>query len=405
MNRPSLIKLLAACMPLVLLLACAGQNDAGLQENRLCGGPVGNNKLDGLTWLAGSPTQNNILCEVREQKARIVQSLEPDSRDPILFQDSSLGLHILVERFSGRQSRPSRMTWFSADGQRKGQRGDWPENAYGINLAASGEALVAGFDFGVLQKVAWQEAQFASPQAEPVKVDGGNGVHPVHILSRGNFIAVIDNGFNLSTFKAVDAKIFLRDQSSGTTGFDSFKIADSTAGVSCLNVFQSLAISSAEVLVSCNPQYFGAARGETVALFKISIAESGELKMRTLVSFDGADVQRIDLLGLPAGGQRVFVAYKNTRIDDYEGTIFKSGWLDLDGGDFLIEERFAGPLKRLSGSNKFAVACAADYGVCKRGKFLFVGGAQPWDAAAAVEPVSLQPELPFLSFAQELRLQ
>lgn len=404
MNRPPLIKFLAACMPLFFLLACARQNNAGLRENLLCGDRVENDRLDGLTWLAGSPTQNNILCEVRQQKTRIVQSLEPDSRDPLLFRDSLLGLHILVERFSGRQSRPSRLTWFSADGQRKGQRGDWPENAYGINLAASGEALVAGFDFGVLQKVAWQESQFASPQADPVKLAGGGGVHPVHILSRGDFIAVVDSGFDLSTFKAVDAKVFLKVKSSEKTAFDSFKMTDSNSGLSCLNAFQVMPISTSEVLISCNPQYFGAARGETVALFKIALGESGELTMRALASFDGADVQRIDLLGMSAGGQRAFVAYKNTKIDDYEGKIFKTGWLDLDGGDFLIEERFSGPLKRLSGSNKYAVACSADYGACKRGHFLFVGGAEPWDGAAAVELFGLRPELPFLSFAQELRL-
>ncbi|MEY3903070.1 MAG: hypothetical protein RL189_2376 [Pseudomonadota bacterium] len=405
MNRPPLIKLLAAWMLLAFLLSCVRPNDTGAQENSLCGGSLESNRLEGLTWLAGSPTQNNILCEIRQQKARIVQSLEPDSRDPILFQDSGLGFHILVERFSGRQSRPSRMTWFSADGQRKGQRGDWPENAYGISLSASDEALVAGFDFGVLQKVAWQESQFASPQSEAVKLDGGSGVHPVHILSRGNFIAVIDNGFDLSTFKAIDAKVFVRDQSSGKKDFDSFKIADSKTGLSCLNAFQSLAISAAEVLVSCNPQYFGAARGEAVAVFKISLGESGEVTMRTLASFDGADVQKIDLLGLPEGKQRVFVAYKNTKIDDYEGTILKAGWLTLDGGDFLKEERFAGPLKRLPGSNNYAVSCAADFGVCKRGKFLFVGSAEPWDTAASAQLMDLQPELPFLSFSQELRFQ
>lgn len=387
-----------------LLGACRRLGEPSIVSHP-CGQSVGSASVDGFIWLAGSPTQANGLCEIRQQQPRLLLALDPESRDPQLFNDQKSGRSVLVERFSGRQARPSRVTWFSSQGEKLGQRGDWPQNVYGISLTDAGDALVTGFDFGVLQRIQWQGAEFATPSSSELRIDAGTSVHPIHTLSEQNWFAVVDNGYDLTKYTALEAKVFVFRAGTNPVLTKTVELTDPQSGIKCRNAFQTLAISSSEVLVSCNPQYFGPKSGETVAAFKVTLEETGDVSVREMVHFDGNDIQRIDLWGVDVSQQFAFFGYKKTTIDNYEGTVARAGWMKVDDLTWIPEQRFAGPVHWLASGSGSVVACSADSQECSKGQFIYLSSKQPWSSPAIIQKLELNPELPFLSFAHELRGQ
>ncbi len=387
------------------LLGALGCSRAATPDivSNACGGAGISAKFEGLTWLAGSPTQANILCGIRQQSVRILMSLDPESRDPILFRDTQSAYHLLVERFSGRQARPSRLTWFAESGERLGQRGDWPQNVYGISLSAPDAAIVTGFDSGVVQQVGWKTESFAQPSSAALNLSDDGSVRPIHVLNRDSWLAVIDNGYDLVRFAAKDARIYSFKISDGMEQKSSAVIRDSQTGRACLNAFQSFSLSRSRVLLSCNPQYFGPASGQSVSVFDVSLDDAGVTSTRELVHFDGAEIQKIDIFGTDSSSEHVFLGYKKTTSNDYEGQIASSGWLSLKTGQWIPETRFAGPVQILAGDKGLVVACRTKTDKCSPGEFLHVSGGQPISAEATLEKLPLSPELPFLSFAQDVR--
>lgn len=388
---------------LALCVGCAA-SVGDPQPTSLCGGVASVSQVEGLTWLAGSPTQANVLCEVRGQRARIALSLEPESRDPLLFREPIQNRNLLLERFSGKQACPSRLTWFSSLGEKIGQRGDWPQNTYGVNLSKNESAFVTGFDGGVIQRVSWRTENFAEPlqPAASIEIPEGGKSNPIHTLNNDTWFAVIDNGYDLVRFQPKESKIFLFQDSSSPEKTQVFPVADETSGAKCMNAFQSVALSASDVLLSCNPQYFGPAASNRVAVFHVSLRSGGRIEVREIVHFDGAEIQRIDLWGLDSPKENLFVSYKNTAVNNYEGSIARSGWINLKTLVFKNESRFAGPLHLLGNSTGFVVACQKSLDRCSKGQFLFVEGAQPWRDEASLRVLELNPQLPFLSFPQEI---
>lgn len=370
-----------------------------------CGGATGNARVAGLAWLAGSPTQANGLCSIdSDGKASLSFSLDPESRDPLLFRDNATSVQILVERFAGRQARPSRITWFSGTSEKLGQRGDWPRNVYGINLLSASEAVVTGFDYAEIQIVNWQSNVFASPAALVSPVSQEVVIHPIQTLFSNDWFAAIDNGYDLVQYAAKESRAFVVDKiKQRQPPVMDVVIADKLTGGVCLNAFQSLSVSPSSVLLSCNPQYFGAAAGNRVSLFLVELNSEGQISSRELVHFDGDEIQRIDLWGLDETSGKVFLGYKKTAINDFEGVVVQSGWLDLRTGSWLPEARFAGPLQHLANGNGTVVFCQADATHCSKSQFAFIGGSSPTTDASSVIRLELNPSLPFLSFAHELR--
>lgn len=383
-------------------LGCSRTATPNIVSNA-CGGLAGSPKFEGLTWLAGSPTQANILCGVRQQSVRILMSLDPESRDPLLFRDTQSANHLLVERFSGRQARPSRLTWFAESGDRLGQRGDWPQNVYSISLSAPDAAIITGFDSGVVQQVGWKTESFAQPNSAALNLSDDGSVRPIHVLNRGAWVAVIDNGYDLVRFAAKDARIYSFKLSNGLEQKTSSVIRDAQTGRACLNAFQSFSLSRSRVLLSCNPQYFGPASGQSVSVFDVSLDDAGGTSTRELVHFDGANIQKIDIFGTDPSAEFVFLGYKQTTTSDYAGQIASSGWLNFKTGQWIPETRFAGPVQILAGDKGLVVACLTKTDKCSQGEFLHVSGGQPFSADATLEKLPLSPELPFLSFAQDVR--
>jgi hypothetical protein len=387
-----------------VLTACSSSVRAP-EEVGFCGGSSGNSKVAGLSWLAGSPSQANVLCSIASQgNARVAFSLDPESRDPLLFRDNKSAVDLLVERFSGRQSRPSRITWFSFEGEKRGQRGDWPRNVYGVNLLSPAEAVVTGFDEGEIQLVNWQSESFASPGATVASLSQEVVAHPVQTLANNGWFAVIDNGYDLVRYAAKESKVFIFDKNKQRQPpVSEMGVTDPATGGTCLNAFQSLSISSSEILLSCNPQYFGPAAGNRVALFRVELKPDGQVQSRELVHFDGAEIQRIDLWGLDSASEQAFVGYKKTGMNDYEGVVANSGWIDLRSGKLKSESRFAGPMHNLSNGNGSVVFCLSESQSCSRGQFIFIEGQESQSENSIVTRLDLRPVLPFLSFAQELK--
>jgi len=385
--------------------ACSKHSSGG-GSARLCGGASGSDRLNGLTWLSGSPTQANVVCHIQNQSADVLLSLDPESRDPILFRDFQLNRHILVERFSGVTARPSRVTWFSEFGQFLGQRGQWPQNVYGLTVISSDEAIVSGFDAGVLLNVHWSNESFAEAKSDPVRLSfDPTQVHPVHTLSNGSWLAAIDNGYDLTKYVATDAKaiVFERSQANSIKVSKVISDSESPSGRTCQNAFQTLPLSRSEVILSCNPQYFGAVLGAHVNLYKVSLQSDGSLQVKELLRRDGADVQRIDLWGVDSERSRAFVAFKKTTATDYEGQLESAGWVNLTTLELSLEKRFSGPIHALAGGTVFVSACRYDAEGCRSGQFVLIDGSAPWQSQSKIETLTLAPELPFLSFAQDLR--
>jgi hypothetical protein len=409
MSENRLIMVSTHFLPLLVLAAflmsAAGCNrmERKPDVSNLCGGSAGSGQLDGLTWLAGSPAQANVLCQVKRSAGRILQALDPESRDPLLFQDSQSSFQLLVERFSGRQSRPSRLTWFSAGGERLGQRGDWPQNVYGISAISSETAVVAGFDFGVIQRVDWKAETFALPLENVFSLAQGSDVRPVHVLSAESWLAVIDNGYDLIRYTAKDAMVYPVRQDNGFDEGDAVFVRDPRTNSSCRNAFQTYPLTRSRVLLSCNPQYFGPEVGQAVALFEVNLQSDGTISSRELVRFDGAEIQRIDIFGADISSGFVFLGYKKTSADDYDGKIVSSGWLNLNNGEWISEDRFAGPFIQLGPNKGSVVACRTATPKCGAGQFLHLGGAQPWSPDVTLTVSALNPEVPFLSFAHEIK--
>lgn len=402
------LRRLSAILRVIPLFAGLSACSQRLSENTadsICGGSLPVPEVEGLTWLAGAPTQANVVCEVREQKAKVLLSLDPDSRDPVLFREAQTALHILVERFSGRQARPSRVTWFSAAGQKLGQRGDWLQNVYAIVPFSNAEAIVTGFDASSLQRVSLKSDQFAAPLGEPQIVRESSDSRPIHSLVRNAKVAVIDNGYDLKRFQATVAKLTVSDFASTQPTGKPLAIEDSRTGRQCFNAFQALAVSPFEVVLSCNPQYFGPNNGQTVAVFKVSLSVDGNVDVRELLAFDGVEIQRIDLWGLDDQGAQLFVGLKTTTAENYEGRVARAGWLNLSTAGWIPESRFLGPLFRRPEKNLSIVACSAASERCSPGQFVSVGGGLPWSDNAPSQVLPITPQLPFLSFAQELRSQ
>lgn len=404
MNQFRRPKFFPAIFSFAVLAAC-GQSGLKPRVSNVCGGSAGSDVLDGLTWIAGSPVQANVLCQVKQSEGTLVQALDPESRDPLLFFDEENSIQLLVERFSGRQSRQSRVSWFSMSGERIGQRGDWPQNVYGINMLSNESAVVSGFDYGVFQKVSRKAGTFAAPEGAEFALSSEAQVRPVHLLTSKSWIAAIDNGYDLISYRPEEVKIYVVGNAQGAERRDAAPVKDIQTGVSCKNAFQAHALTRSRVLLSCNPQYFGPSEGQTVAVFDVSLSPDGSVSAKELVHFDSAEVQRIDIFGSDRDNTFVFLGYKATSKDNYSGKLMRAGWLGLSGGDWIPEDRFSGPLAHLAEGRGSVVACQADSGQCQSGQFLHLSGSSLRQKDISLRAVSMSAEIPFLSFAQEIKKQ
>ncbi|MEY2986551.1 MAG: hypothetical protein RJB13_72, partial [Pseudomonadota bacterium] len=98
--RKNILYLVRAFCFLSLVLSCT---PSGIPVNgtQHCGSGRVPAQLNGLFWLLGEPASANVLCTVQNSEFLQVLVLEPDSRDPLLFEDELTGRILLIERFSG----------------------------------------------------------------------------------------------------------------------------------------------------------------------------------------------------------------------------------------------------------------------------------------------------------------
>lgn len=373
------------------LFACAREGGFETAPQH-CGAGNAPSRLNGLFWLLGEPTSAHVLCTVQDSQFKQVYVLEPDSRDPLLFQDELTHNVLVVERFSGSSARPSRATWFSADGVQLTQIGDWPQNTYSALRLSEVEGVATGFDLGQLRRFFMSASAGSLLGKVTENQKSFANFNPIVTLQSGAWLALISSGFDLTTFSANEAQV-MRVSEVGIHPDGMVSVADASAR--CKNAFQTLQLSNARVILSCNPQYFGPVPGEFVAVFEVELLASGELKIRKIHAENGADVQRIDLFG-ELGANEVFFGMKQTTSDDYAGRVVRSVRVRLDSLQLVDFDDARGPLA-LTKAGERVVFCEGTTQLCARGE-LFVSQT---DSAPSVS-VNPKFSLPFLSFPAKI---
>jgi hypothetical protein len=380
-----------------LLWACGAPKLKSLSKKTPCGMGAAPAELNGLFWLLGTPTSEHFVCTSQGGQYRIVSTLAPDSRDPLLFNDQSTGQKILVERFSGRLARPSRATFYDAQGNWIAQQGDWPQNVANIHRLSETQGLLVGFDFAELREFQWSSEQLRLNgvlSGAPIMSGKSN---PSLILRRGQWTGLLDGGFDLVQFKSRTAVVNLYVGNNALESPSEFAIVDQDTGVACLNAFQTLKLTASQALVSCNPQYFGPVSGESVAVFFIEIDSSGKVSSRLLLKRNADDIQRIDLLGKNGTQDKVFVALKKTTLDDYEGRVVDAMWLDIETGGVLSDMRAIGSVSPSDVAESLVIVCQFDSSMCRAGEIAIRD-------ADGMELRAYAPQfaVPFLSFAHDV---
>lgn len=383
--------LLGALLALCLMSSCSLQTR---ESGHLCGSGEAAEALNGLFWLLGEPGQANVLCQVHEKTFQQVMVLEPDSQDPILFQDDKTGNVLLVERFSGSAARPSRATWFRSNGAQRSQWGDWPQNTYGVLRLSDTEGLATGFDLAQLNRIQMSGADDSSlgkSFAEPVSF---SDFQPIVTLTNGSWLALVDSGFDLTRFEAQTAKA-MTVRASDLTSEAPRSVSDPITKQECKNAFQTQLISPSKVVLSCNPQYFGPVANELVSVFEVELLSTGELKFHSLFAADGRDIQKVDLLGV-SGQNEVLMATMQTTPDDYKGRFVQVGFLSLTDAQFVEFSAARGPVA-LTQAGRRVFYCQEASERCEQGEFYVAG--TPQGGGSSVNPNFTRP---FLSFAARI---
>ncbi|NBO37249.1 hypothetical protein EBU99_01565 [bacterium] len=363
------------------------------------------NELNGLLWTAGTPTTANVVCGVRNGQWMVVQTLDPDSRDPILWHDESSNLNLLVERFSGRQARATRVTGWNSEFQMIGQRGDWPKNIYSALRMTHESLAITGFDEGVVEGVSLGRENFAS-RTGPIAQSINNTLqdaraHPVLALRSGTWIAALESGYDLVNFKPTQVKAYVSstvDEGKQTVQ----EIRDTSSQTTCVNAYQSILLSASNAIVSCNPQYYGPQKGQRLSVFAVELTPQGEIVSRELLSRDGGEVQRIDLWGYSKAQLRVAIALRRTTATDYQGEVFQSGWLNLARNVFEIDSRVRGPVYSLPGKDKITLSCQAKSEFCKEGQFSILKESELLSTTGFIKQIDAGEQLPFQAFPQDI---
>ena len=387
------IYIAGACCLLLSVISCTPSDELDSVDHH-CGSGNAPSQLNGLFWLLGEPTSANVLCSVQNSEFKQVYVLEPDSRDPLLFDDELTGRTLLIERFSGQKARLSRATWFSPEGVQLSQFGDWPQNTYAALRLSDDEGLATGFDFGQVRRFLMSRNSDASLGRLSESEMSFSSFNPIVTLHNGSWLALIASGFDLKTFSANEAQVMrVSDGSLHPDGLVS--IADATQGVQCKNAFQTLQLSNAQVILSCNPQYFGPDAKEVVAVFDVELMSNGELKIRKLHSESGSDVQRIDLLG-QLNRQEVLLGMKVTTTDDYTGKFVRSAIVSPEDLQLRDRDDARGPTTKTKLGNRVTY-CVETSLLCKQDEFLL--SEMDGSSASNVNPSF---SLPFLSFPSRI---
>jgi len=387
-----LILVLLGIAPALLVGCENGGNGAGKNESA-CGTGRLASEANGLFWILGTPTTANILCQAQSNEFKLVQTLNPESRDPLLLLDSATGQTLLVERFSGRTARPTRATWYSSSGEELTQRGDWPQNVYSVMRISQGQGVVTGFDFADLRKFVWSGQEDSVTGNTETAMQTLGKFNPILTLKNGGWFAAIDGGYDLIKFSAKDAKAIVFKAGGGDGSAVEKTVSDTNNMLTCKNAFQTVALNNSKAILSCNPQYFGPLAGDVVTLFEVELTARGEFNARTLLSRASDEIQRIDLWGINSKADEVFVGLKKTTSDDYQGKVVESGWVSLADARYAIDNRFHGPVRALA-SGSLIYACQSNSEACRAGDFAFVD-----ENRSQTKIQSPEFSLPFFSFA------
>lgn len=391
--KSGVFSILVAPVLLLFVLSCTPEGELQTTSQH-CGSGGASSRMNGLFWLLGEPSSANVLCSVQNSEFKQVYVLEPDSRDPLLFEDQLTGRVLLVERFSGGQARPSRATWYTPEGVQLAQSGDWPQNTYSALRLSEEEGLATGFDFGQLRYFLMATTAEATLGQFTEKEASFSNFNPIVTLQSGAWLALISSGFDLTSFSAKDAQV-MRVSDGGPHSDGLVPVVDSTSFERCKNAFQTLQLSNSHVILSCNPQYFGPEANELVAVFEVELKSDGELSMRKLHSENGAVVQRIDLLGQP-NLKQVSIGMKVTSADDYTGRFVRSAHLSLDDLQLQDFDDARGPTTKTKLGER-VVFCTESSRLCKSNEFLVND-----DDEAVSLSVNPQFSLPFLSFTTKI---
>ncbi len=254
------------------------------------------------------------LCafEPAQGALREVAVARPDSNDWLVLRDATDSSLLVVERFSGKLRKPTRITRYEPSlSQIVGEGGAFPGNVQDLLVTRAGKLLSVGFDDagvslgepglargGVSLRASAPVAGLPSPTSNP------DAQFSLALEAQGRTF-VLTVGYDIagaSGPKQALVHLLSRDLAKVES---SVPVKDPVSGVTCLNASARIKVSASEAVVACNAQYGdappSASAVQDVAVFRVALA-GGKPTFSALASARTDSVSRFIVGGMSADG-------------------------------------------------------------------------------------------------------
>lgn len=381
-HTPPFLRFATACIWTALSISCGTpgsttRNPCGAGSKAFAAESVAD---EAIFYLLSNFRDSTTVCALDATTGRTSPRLvmQSGSHDVLLLRQSAGAEDVaVIERYS-RTERPSRLTLLQQR-QAPSEFPNLPVNSYGL-LQKGSDFIAVGFDRGDLARLPFPPDPSLLAQSSPVlvadlpEVDSSLG----GVLSdgAGNLWAVSAGVDKNKGFIPTLARLHRVElQSSGKASrLESVDLVDAETGRACKNAFQMHPISSSSTLIACNPQFYGARKGEDVLLLLVDVS-TGKAKIRQLKGVDGGDVQILFISGAVQLEERIyaFVEERTTGPGNWTGSAVKRSWIRVDaaGVDEKPVTEFGGEIAFFPRSKRVLSSCSVDAGSgrCKAGKW------------------------------------
>ena len=364
----------------VFALSGCGKS-GGNSDLNACGGTTANTRAGAFSekifFVASNQQDSTIVCSFDLKIKGLREEFIPpaDSNDVTLFLDEGSAHLFVNERWSGKQSRPSRITSLDSAGGVQTEIAKLPGNLHDLLKLRDGTFVAAGFDKGEFAHVTLQ-GNFIRATKTLAGLRGTIDDADSRLdtfLNAANRTFVVSQGFELSTFKPTLAKI--HRLSSDLSGIEkTFPVQSSDGLKTCENAYAVQPVSAGRAVLSCNPQYFGPTAA-TLQLVLVDVAQDPPA-FEFLKTYSAQDVQLVEVHGATRDGLNVLVEERTNSQSDYAGTVKKRYWLNLSSKAETVEKNVGGSFVYNSATQSYVFNCAVDLatGGCRTRTFATVLG-------------------------------
>ena len=227
----------------VFALSGCGKS-GGNSDLNACGGTTANTRAGAFSekifFVASNQQDSTIVCSFDLKIKGLREEFIPpaDSNDVTLFLDEGSAHLFVNERWSGKQSRPSRITSLDSAGGVQTEIAKLPGNLHDLLKLRDGTFVAAGFDKGEFAHVTLQ-GNFIRATKTLAGLRGTIDDADSRLdtfLNAANRTFVVSQGFELSTFKPTLAKI--HRLSSDLSGIEkTFPVQSSDGLKTCENAY------------------------------------------------------------------------------------------------------------------------------------------------------------------------